>query len=94
MPDGTPIDSESAMNDPGVTAAGGAADEGGVNRPRAAVPGAPRIGVPGEDPFEPERRCPQCGAKLTVQILPQGFVSHCTPCERRGRAAAQDRTAE
>lgn len=60
---------------------------GGGERPRAAIAGAPRIGVPGEDPFEPERRCPDCGSKLTVQILPQGHVSKCTPCERRARSA-------
>jgi hypothetical protein len=37
--------------------------------------------------LEPERRCPDCGAKLTVQVLPHGYESHCTPCERRERFA-------
>lgn len=59
-------------------------------RPGAAGAGAPRIGVHGEDPLEPERRCHVCGAKLTVQILPHGSESHCTPCERRARAAGND----
>ena len=40
------------------------------------------------DQLEPERRCPDCGAKLTVQILPHGYEAHCTPCERRARSAA------
>jgi uncharacterized paraquat-inducible protein A len=37
------------------------------------------------DALEVDRRCPECGAKLTVQILPHGYESHCTPCERRAR---------
>lgn len=37
--------------------------------------------------LEPERRCPDCGAKLTVQIFPHGYEAHCTPCERRARFA-------
>ncbi|MBI4896833.1 MAG: hypothetical protein HY827_00510 [Actinobacteria bacterium] len=37
------------------------------------------------DALEVERRCPDCGAKLTVQILPHGYESHCTPCQRRAR---------
>lgn len=41
--------------------------------------------------LEPERRCPECGAKLTVQIFPHGYESHCTPCERRARFAANQR---
>lgn len=35
--------------------------------------------------LEPERRCPTCGAKLTVQIFPHGYESKCLPCERRKR---------
>ena len=42
------------------------------------------------DQLEPERRCPDCGAKLTVQILPHGYEAHCTPCERRARSAAAE----
>lgn len=37
------------------------------------------------DELEVDRRCLECGAKLTVQILPHGYESHCTPCERRSR---------
>ncbi|MBI5309624.1 MAG: hypothetical protein HZB14_01145 [Actinobacteria bacterium] len=40
--------------------------------------------------LEPDRRCPDCGAKLTVQIFPHGYEAHCTPCERRARFAAAD----
>lgn len=38
-------------------------------------------------PYDVDRRCPECGAKLTVQIFPQGFEAHCTPCRRRARSA-------
>lgn len=43
------------------------------------------------DDLEPRRRCPDCGAKLTVQVLPHGYEAVCTPCERRARfdAAAE-----
>lgn len=37
------------------------------------------------DELEVDRRCRECGAKLTVQILPHGYESRCTPCERRAR---------
>jgi uncharacterized paraquat-inducible protein A len=37
--------------------------------------------------FDVERRCKDCGAKLTVQIFPHGYEAHCTPCERRARVA-------
>lgn len=39
----------------------------------------------GRDDLEPRRRCSDCGAKLTVQILPHGYEAVCTPCERRAR---------
>lgn len=39
------------------------------------------------DDLEPRRRCPDCGAKLTVQVLPHGYEAVCTPCERRARFA-------
>lgn len=39
------------------------------------------------DELEPQRRCTECGAKLTVQILPHGYEAHCLPCERRARFA-------
>lgn len=55
-------------------------------RPDATTAGAPRGDAAGEGLLEPERRCRVCGAKLTVQILPDGLESHCTPCERRARA--------
>lgn len=40
--------------------------------------------------LEPERRCPDCNAKLTVQIFPHGYESKCGPCERRARFDGAD----
>ncbi|MFY9265159.1 MAG: hypothetical protein WAO61_07015 [Solirubrobacterales bacterium] len=45
------------------------------------------------DLLEPERRCKDCGAKLTVQVLPHGYQSHCTPCVRRARTDAAGRSS-
>lgn len=49
----------------------------------SAAPGA-------RSDLEPRRRCPDCGAKLTVQVLPHGYEAVCTPCERRARFAESD----
>lgn len=38
--------------------------------------------------YDVNRRCPECDAKLTVQIFPHGYEAHCTPCARRARAAS------
>lgn len=46
-----------------------------------------RAELDAEHDYDVERRCAECGAKLTVQIFPHGYESHCTPCERRARAA-------
>ncbi len=37
--------------------------------------------------LDPGRFCGDCGAKLTVQVLPGGYESRCLPCERRARFA-------
>lgn len=37
--------------------------------------------------YDVQRRCDDCGAKLTVQIFPHGYEAKCTPCERRARVA-------
>lgn len=39
-------------------------------------------------PFEPERYCTCCGARLTVQVLPHGVEAACLRCERRARRDA------
>ena len=44
-----------------------------------------RAELDAERDYDVTRRCPDCGAKLTVQIFPHGYESHCTPCERRAR---------
>jgi uncharacterized paraquat-inducible protein A len=44
-----------------------------------------RAELDAERDFDVNRRCKDCGAKLTVQIFPQGYEAHCTPCERRAR---------
>lgn len=44
-----------------------------------------RAELDAERDFDVNRRCAECGAKLTVQIFPHGYEAHCTPCERRGR---------
>jgi hypothetical protein len=38
--------------------------------------------------LDPRRFCGECGARLTVQVLPGGFESRCLRCERRARFAA------
>jgi len=30
--------------------------------------------------FDPPRQCPQCGRRLRVQVLPDGFRTHCIAC--------------
>lgn len=47
-----------------------------------------RAELDAEKEYDVNRRCPDCGAKLTVQIFPHGYESHCTPCERRARSSA------
>lgn len=37
--------------------------------------------------YDVNRRCSECGSKLTVQIFPHGYEAHCTPCSRRARHA-------
>lgn len=44
-----------------------------------------RAQLDAERDFDVNRRCEDCGAKLTVQIFPHGYEAHCTPCERRAR---------
>ncbi|MFT4048319.1 MAG: hypothetical protein QM648_00595 [Solirubrobacterales bacterium] len=44
-----------------------------------------RAQLDAERDFDVNRRCEECGAKLTVQIFPHGYEAHCTPCERRAR---------
>jgi uncharacterized paraquat-inducible protein A len=44
-----------------------------------------RAELDAERDYDVNRRCPECGAKLTVQIFPHGYEAHCTPCERRAR---------
>jgi uncharacterized paraquat-inducible protein A len=41
--------------------------------------------------LDPSRFCPDCGAKLTVQVLPGGYESRCLRCERRARFASARR---
>jgi hypothetical protein len=48
-----------------------------------------RAELDAEKEYDVNRRCPDCGAKLTVQIFPHGYESHCTPCERRARSSAK-----
>jgi hypothetical protein len=38
--------------------------------------------------LDPVRFCAECGARLTVQVLPGGYESRCLRCERRARFAA------
>ncbi len=46
-----------------------------------------RAELDAEREYDVNRRCSECGAKLTVQIFPHGYEAHCTPCERRARSA-------
>ena len=46
-----------------------------------------RDGRPGST-LDPPRYCVDCGARLTVQVVPSGFDAHCLRCERRARFAA------
>jgi hypothetical protein len=39
--------------------------------------------------LDPRRFCGDCGARLTVQVLPSGYDARCLPCERRARFAAR-----
>ena len=48
-----------------------------------------RAELDAERDFVIDRRCPECGAKLTVQVLPHGYEAHCTPCERRARSESK-----
>lgn len=48
-----------------------------------------RAELDAERDYDVNRRCPDCGAKLTVQIFPHGYEAHCTPCERRARSAGK-----
>lgn len=47
-----------------------------------------RAELDAERDYDVNRRCPECGSKLTVQIFPHGYEAHCTPCERRARSAS------
>jgi uncharacterized paraquat-inducible protein A len=47
-----------------------------------------RAELDAEEQYDVNRRCPDCGAKLTVQIYPHGYEAHCTPCQRRARSSA------
>jgi hypothetical protein len=38
--------------------------------------------------FDPPRFCADCGARLSVQVVPSGFDARCLRCERRARFAA------
>ena len=42
---------------------------------------------PGNE-LDPPRYCEDCGARLTVQVVPSGFHARCLRCERRARFAA------
>lgn len=42
----------------------------------------------GGSPFDPDRYCGACGAKLTVQVLPHGVEAECLRCKRRARRSA------
>lgn len=44
-----------------------------------------RAQLDAERDYDVNRRCEECGSKLTVQIYPHGYEAHCTPCERRAR---------
>jgi uncharacterized paraquat-inducible protein A len=44
-----------------------------------------RAELDAERDYDVNRKCENCGAKLTVQIFPHGYEAHCTPCERRAR---------
>ena len=44
-----------------------------------------RAELDAERQFDVDRRCKDCGAKLTVQIFPHGYEATCVPCERRAR---------
>lgn len=46
---------------------------------------AARAELDAERDYDVNRKCENCGAKLTVQIFPHGYEAHCTPCERRTR---------
>jgi len=46
-----------------------------------------RTGRPGA-PLDPPRFCGDCGAKLTVQVLPEGYTAGCLRCTRRAKFAA------
>jgi len=37
--------------------------------------------------LDPARFCGDCGARLTIQVLPGGYEGRCLPCERRERFA-------
>jgi hypothetical protein len=39
-------------------------------------------------PLDPPRFCADCGARLTVQVVPTGYAASCLRCERRARFAA------
>jgi hypothetical protein len=49
--------------------------------------GCARDRSPGRS-LDPPRYCTDCGARLTVQVVPSGFHSQCLRCERRARFAA------
>jgi hypothetical protein len=49
---------------------------------------AARAELDAERDYDVNRRCTECGSKLTVQIFPHGYEAHCTPCERRARHEA------
>jgi hypothetical protein len=38
--------------------------------------------------LDPPRYCGDCGARLTVQVVPSGYHAQCLRCERRARFAA------
>jgi hypothetical protein len=46
-----------------------------------------RDALPGGS-LDPPRYCADCGARLTVQVVPSGFDARCLRCERRARFAA------
>jgi len=50
-------------------------------------PSCERDALPGGG-LDPPRYCTDCGARLTVQVVPSGFDAHCLRCERRARFAA------
>ncbi|MBJ7459092.1 MAG: hypothetical protein JHD02_07895 [Thermoleophilaceae bacterium] len=49
---------------------------------------AARAELDAERDYDVNRRCEECGSRLTVQIFQHGYEAHCTPCERRARSAA------